>query len=92
MLTIADPSSRLCVSLVYGYETRKLANIYDGGTLGEYARKEFALFTAAQVSAIVAYLWWKLDQNGYDPIIEQALENYWLEREAKLVRFQKFES
>lgn len=88
-LDIADPSSRLCAFLVYGYETKKLAKFYGGGTLGEYARKEFALFTAAQVSAIVAYLWWKLDQNGYDLIIEQALENYWLEREAKLVQLQK---
>jgi hypothetical protein len=31
----------------------------------------------------VAYLWWKLDAiGGRDPTIEQALESYWLEREA----------
>ena len=54
------------------------------GTLGEHARREFALFDAAQVAAIVAYLWWKLDEASYDPTVEQALENYWLPREAEV--------
>jgi hypothetical protein len=64
-------------------EGRKLAQFYGGGTLGEHARREFALFDAAQVTVIVDYLWWKLDQ-GYDPTVEQALENYWLPRQAEL--------
>lgn len=83
-LEIADPSSRLCAFLVAGYADRKLSSVYGGGTLGEHARREFALFNASQVSAIVAYLWWKLEQSRYDPTIEQALENYWLDREAAL--------
>ncbi|MCP5201503.1 MAG: hypothetical protein H6977_15985 [Gammaproteobacteria bacterium] len=78
----SNPAVRLCAFLAGGYAHKKLARIYGGGTLGEHARREFAAFTPAQVSAIVAYLWWKLDQAGYDPTIEQALENYWLEREA----------
>jgi len=85
-LEIGDASTRLCAFLVAGYEDKKLARFYGGGTLGAHARCEFALFSAAQVSAIVAYLWWKLEQRGYDPLIEQALENYWLEREALLTR------
>ncbi len=47
------------------------------------ANNKFAKLDAAQVSAVVAYLWWKLEATGgRDPNIEQALENYWLERDA----------
>jgi hypothetical protein len=80
-LDIGDPTSRLCAFVTPLMENRKLAKFYGGGTLGEHARREFALFSPAQVSAIVAYLWWKLEQGGYDPTVEQALENYWLARE-----------
>ena len=79
-LEIGDASTRLCAFVAPGYENKKLAKFHGGGTLGEHARREFSLFSAEQVSAIVDYLRWKLDQNGYDPTIEQALENYWLER------------
>ena len=62
---------------------RRLAKLHGGGTLGEHARAGFARFTGPQVRVIVAYLWWRLDRHGYrDITIEQALEHYWLEREA----------
>ena len=82
-LEIGDPAIRLCSFVTPQLENKKLAKFYGGGTLGEYARTEFSLFSAEQVSAIVAYLWWKLEHEGYNPTVEQALENYWLEREAE---------
>ena len=81
-LEIGDASTRLCAFVTPQVENRKLAAVYGGGTLGAHARAEFDAFTAAQVAAIVAYLFWKLDTEGYNPTIEQALENYWLQREA----------
>ncbi len=84
-LTCADATSRLCSFVTPQMEGQKLAKVYGGGTLGEHARREFALFDGAQVSTIVAYLWWKLEREGYNPTVEQALENYWLEREADLL-------
>ena len=83
-LEIGDASTRLCAFVTPQMEKKKIAKVYGGGTLGEHARKEFSRFTALQVSAIVSYLWWKLEQEDYNPTIEQALENYWLEREAHL--------
>lgn len=81
-LTTCDPAYRLCASLTPLGGQRKIARRWGGGTMGERARAEFAAYDAAQVSAIVAYLWWKLDSlGGHDEVIEQALENYWLERE-----------
>jgi len=78
-----DPASRLCASLTPLGARQKIARVWGGGTMGERARTEFAKFDAEQVSAIVSYLWWKLDSiGGRDPTIEQALESYWLEREA----------
>ena len=50
------------------------------GTLGERAKNEFALLSNEQAGVIVDYLWWKLETEGYNPTIEQALENYWLGR------------
>jgi Family of unknown function (DUF6714) len=47
----------------------------------ERAQAKFAKFNAAQVSAVVTYLWWKLEaEGGHDETIEQALETYWLVR------------
>ena len=83
-LLTGDPTTRLCAFVTPLMENKRLAKFYGGGTLGEHARREFALFDAAQVAAIVAYLWWKLDEAGYDPTVEQALENYWLPREAEV--------
>ena len=79
-LYCGDPSSRLCAFLTPMTESKKLAKIHGGGTLGAYARDCFDRFSEAQAAAVVAYLWWKLDQHGYDPTIEQAMENYWLGR------------
>lgn len=83
-LDIGDATSRLCSFLVSPMNTKRLAKVYGGGTLGEHARNEFERFNAVQVSSIVAYLLWKLDRDGDNPTIEQALENYWLVREAEL--------
>ncbi len=35
--------------------------MWDGGTIGERARADFAKFNTEQISAIVAYLCWKLE-------------------------------
>lgn len=77
-----DPSTRLCMSLTPQSDPIKIAKVWGGGTLGEHARRDFELFNEAQVSAVVAYLWWKLETHDYNPTIEQALEHYWLERES----------
>ena len=80
----SDPSVRLCASLTPGGEQVKISKMWGGGTMGERARETYAQFNAEQVSAVVAYLWWKLDaEDGNNFTIEQALENYWLEREAE---------
>ncbi|MBN2493953.1 MAG: hypothetical protein JXR96_05115 [Deltaproteobacteria bacterium] len=82
-LMTSDPSVRLCSSVTPLGASEKIAEIWGGGTMGERAREAFALFDAAQVEVIVAYLWWKLEAlGGRDPTIEQALESYWLERKA----------
>lgn len=78
-----DPVSRLCPSVTPLGASQKIAKIWGGGTMGERATAEFAEFNAAQVSAVVAYLWWRLEAiGGHDLTIEQALEYYWLERDA----------
>jgi hypothetical protein len=81
-LFTADPTSRLCMSLTPLGGMQKIAKFWGGGTLGDYARRDFAPYDAQQVQAIVDYLWWRLesDETGGDMFIEQALENYWLER------------
>lgn len=82
-LLISDPSIRLCSSLASTVENKKIAKVWGGGTMGERAREEFAHYDAQQVSAIVNYLWWKLESSDdYNPMIEQAMENYWLDRDA----------
>ena len=81
LLEIGDATTRLCSFVTPQMENRKLAKFYGGGTLGEHARKEFELFSPHQVSAIVSYLRWKLEKDGYNPTVEQALENYWLTRD-----------
>ncbi|MBT8446816.1 MAG: hypothetical protein HKO62_01005 [Gammaproteobacteria bacterium] len=80
-LDATDPLVRLCMFVTPQGGAKKIAAAWGGGTMGERARADFAPFDAAQVGAVVAYLWWRLASDGYDPIIEQALEHYWLERE-----------
>jgi len=82
-LMSADPSFRLCSSVTPLGAAKKIAKAWGGGTMGDRARADFVLFDDEQVSAIVAYLLWKLESmGGHDPMIEQALESYWLVREA----------
>jgi len=82
-LMSADPSIRLCSSLTPMGEKKRIAKIWGGGTMGEFAREDFAGYDAQQVSAIVDYLWWKLESSDdYNPTVEQAMENYWLDRDA----------
>lgn len=79
-----DPSVTLCASLTPDGEKQNISKKWGGGTMGEHARRTYAKFNAEQVSAVVAYLRWKLDvEGGSDMTIEQALENYWLGREAQ---------
>ena len=78
------PEARLCASLTTAGEKQKISKMWGGGTMGERARADFAPFSPAQVSAVVAYLWWKLAASGGESLmVEQALENYWLERDAR---------
>ena len=78
----SNPVVRLCSSLTPSGEMEKIAGMWGGGTMGERARTCFAKFSDEQVSAVVAYLWWKLNaEDGSDMWIEQALENYWLQRD-----------
>lgn len=78
----ADPTSRLCSWVSPQGGSVRVAKAWGGGTMGERARAAFASYTAEQVSAIVLYLWWKLESvGGDDPTIEQALTEYWLGRE-----------
>jgi hypothetical protein len=81
-LMSADPVSRLCSSVTPQLESKKIAKAWGGGTMGDHARAAFALYDAAQVSVIVEYLWWRRETtDGYDLLIDQALESYWLERD-----------
>jgi hypothetical protein len=75
-----DPSFRLCYGVTPQAKTQKIAKIWGGGTLADYARQDFARFTDEQVLAIVAYLWWKLESEPHNLVVEHALEAYWLER------------
>lgn len=81
-LTQSDPAYRLCSFVTPQLQDKKLARAFGGGTLGEHAVNELSLFNDEQVAVIVDYLWWKLEQDDYNPTIEQALENYWLPRAA----------
>jgi hypothetical protein len=46
----------------------------------ELTCEEFNRYDVAKVSAIVAYLQWKLESVEEDIVIEEALVNYWLDR------------
>ena len=83
-LVHVSPESSLCYGVTPWDESRKIAKIWGGGTIGERMRQRFALFTPEQVAAIVAYLWWKLEALASEDLdsITLALENYWLERDA----------
>jgi len=76
-----DPSIRLCAFVTPQSEGTKIAQTWGGGTMGARAREDFAIFDRPQVSAIVAYLWWKTETAVVPLTIEQALAQYWMERE-----------
>ena len=81
----ADPGFALTWSVEPQAADRRLAKQWGGGTLGEYGRRRFGRFSPAQVRAIVASLWVRLDRDGFEDLtIRHALEAYWLEREARL--------
>ena len=79
----SDPSIRLCMNLTAQSEGRKIAKIWGGGTLGERDRIGFSRFNRQQVSVVVEYLFWRLDSGVYNPLVEQALEHYWLARQCE---------
>ncbi len=84
-LSRSDPAASLCIPVTPLSQGRKVAKVWGGGTGGDHASVRFAVFDCKQVLAIVAYLWWCLDRDGYQPTIEQALEHFWLDREAACV-------
>lgn len=79
-LSLNDPTVKLCWLVTPQSENKKIAEIWGGGTIGERAKTCFDGFSKEQVSAIVAYLNWRLVKDKYNPTIEQALENYWLKQ------------
>jgi len=81
-LDTSDPAVRLCMFVTPQAEGKRISKSWGGGTMGDHARKSFAVFDCDQVSAIVAYLWWRQDRDVYNPPTGQALEHYWLGREA----------
>lgn len=81
-ISIADPAFHLCMFVTPQAEGKRIAKVWGGGTMGEHMRDRFREFDCPQVRAIIAYLWWRLRTTDYDPTIEQALESYWLQREA----------
>jgi hypothetical protein len=83
-LKSVDPAFRLCSSLVPPGEKKKIAKIWGGGTMGERVKADFARYDQHQMSVIVAYLRWKLESDdGANLMIEQALNHYWLKRDAE---------
>jgi hypothetical protein len=83
-LDMAAPATRLRLFVTPLVEQRKLSRPSGDRTLGEHAREAFSRFDAKQPSAIVAYLEWRLRKDGFHPVIEQALEAFWLAREAAM--------
>ena len=82
--TGSDPAVRLCSSVTPLGGRQKIAKMWGGGTMGERARACFEKFSAAQASAVVAYLQWKLSgRDGNEIMIGQALESYWQQRAAR---------
>lgn len=79
-LSFNDPSIRICWALTPQANEQKIAKAWGGETMGERARKCFDAFTKEQVHAIVSYLHYRIAKNEYNPSIQQALENYWLQR------------
>ncbi|RHX84296.1 DUF6714 family protein [Leptospira stimsonii] len=77
-----DPSVRLCWFHTGSSGEQRIAKVWGGGTIKQRAEDCHRHFDSRQVSAIVAYLWWKLaTSKDEDLCVTEALENYWLKRE-----------
>ncbi|TGK27547.1 hypothetical protein EHQ12_16160 [Leptospira gomenensis] len=77
-----DPSVRLCWSHTASGGEQRIGKVWGGGTIKDRAEDCHRHFDSRQVSAIIAYLLWKLVSNhDEDLCITEALENYWLKRE-----------
>ena len=73
-----DPSWRLCMSVKGRGKRDKSGNMIWS------SRDTFDKFDGAQASAVVDYLRWKMNtEDGNKDAIEEALENYWLQRGAE---------
>jgi hypothetical protein len=81
-LQSSDPAFHLCFGLddIHGPQPINPRRYGDRTWLTEKQRK-FAMFSPPQAAAIVAYLKYKATQDEFQrPMIEQALQNYWLQR------------
>lgn len=81
-LKSADPTFHLCFGLddIHGSQAINPRRYGDRTWLVEKQHK-FAMFSPSQAAAIVAYLKYKATQDEFQrPMIEQALQNYWLQR------------
>ena len=81
-LRMVDPVFHLCFGLddVHGCQPINPRRYGDRTWFTEKQHK-FAMFSPSQAGAIVAYLNYKATQDEFQrPMIEQALQNYWLQR------------
>ena len=81
-LRTVDPTFHLCFGLddLHGPQPINPRRYGDRTWLTEKQRK-FAIFSPGQAAAIVAYLEYKATQDEFQqPMIEQALQNYWWQR------------
>ncbi len=77
-----DPAFHLCFGLDDIYSSQRI-NPRRYGDLTWLTEKQgkFAMFSPPQAAAIVAYLEYKAIHDEFQrPMIEQALQNYWLQR------------
>ncbi len=81
-LHTVDSTFHLCFGLddIHGSQAINPRRYGDRTWLTEKQHK-FAMFSPSQAAAIVAYLKYKATQDEFQqPMIEQALQNYWLQR------------
>lgn len=81
-LRLVDPAFHLYFGLEDTYAAQPINPLRYGDLtwLTEKQRK-FAMFSPSQAAAIVTYLEYKAIQDEFQrPMIEQALQNYWLQR------------
>ncbi len=79
---MVDPVFHLCFGLddVHGSQAINPRR-YGRRTWLTEKRRKFAIFNPSQAEAMIAYLEYKATQDEFQrPMIEQALQNYWLQR------------